>query len=150
MINNRDPYDGIVLRSLAKYGEPFQIADIGDKAGHFCLNEDAFLLVKYASRNRSPWRFTFRPGDIETLVDDHSQGGLFGGSYVCLTCGFESLCALREEEWSALLDLSETDTQQTIVVRKRPGTSFEVTSSAGNLDRKIPASRFPGLIFEQE
>jgi len=58
MINNRDPYDGIVLRSLAKYGEPFQIADLGDKAGHFYLNEDAFLLVKYASRNRSPWQFT--------------------------------------------------------------------------------------------
>lgn len=148
MINNRDPYDGIVLRSLAKYGEPFQIADLGDKAGHFCLNEDAFLLVKYASRNRSPWQFTFRPDDIETLVNDHNRGGLFGGSYVCLVCGYNSLCALQEGEWSVLLDLNEVENQQTICVRRSPRSSFEVTGFAGSLSRKVSASRFPALIFE--
>lgn len=147
MINARDPYDGIVLRSLAKYGEPFQVADLGDKAGHFCLNEDAFLLVKYASRNQSPWRFTFRPDDIKTLVNDHNEGGLFGGSYVCLVCGYNSLCALQEAEWSSLLDFN-TSGQQTVVVRRDPRSSFEVTGSSGALDRQIPASRFPSLIFE--
>jgi len=147
MINRRDPYDGIVLRSLAKYGEPFQIADLADKAGHFCLNEDAFLLVKYASQNQSPWRFTFRPDDIETLVNDHNEGGLFGGSYVCLVCGYNSLCALQEDEWSSILDFN-TAGQQTVVVRRDPRSSFEVTGSSGELDRKIPASRFPSLVFE--
>lgn len=148
MINSRDPYYGVVLRSLAKYGEPFHIAELGDKAGHFCLNEDAFLLVKYSSRNRSPWRFTFRLDDIRTLIDDQNQGGLFGGSYVCLVCGFDSLCALREDEWSTLLDLTAASGQQTVTVSRDPRSSFEVTSSSGNLSRKIPASRFPSLIFE--
>jgi hypothetical protein len=147
MINTRDPYDGIVLRSLAKYGEPFQIADLGDKAGHFCLNEDAFLLVKYAARNQSPWPFTFRPDDIDTLINDHNEGGLFGGSYVCLVCGYNSLCALQEDEWSSLLDFKATR-QQTVTVRRDPRSSFEVTGSSGELDRKIPASRFPSLVFE--
>jgi len=147
MINTRDPYDGIVLRRLAKYGEPFEVAEIGDKAGHYCLNEGAFLLVKYASRNRSPWQFTFRPDDIDTLVNDQKEGGLFGGSYVCLVCGYNSLCALEEAEWSSLFDFDVTG-QQTVVVRRDPRSSFEVTGSLGKLDRKIPASRFPSLIFD--
>ncbi|MCS3827401.1 hypothetical protein GGP85_002871 [Salinibacter ruber] len=147
MISTRDPYDGIVLRSLAKYGEPFQIADLGDKAGHFCLNEDAFLLVKYAARNQSPWQFTFHPDDINTLVDDYKEGGLFGGSYVCLVCGYDSLCALQETEWSSLLDFDATR-QQTFTVRRDPRSSFEVTGSFGELNQKIPASRFPSLVFE--
>jgi hypothetical protein len=148
MINVRDPYDGIVLRRLAKYGESFQISDLRDKAGHFCLNGDAFLLVKYSSRNRSPWRFTFKPDDLETLLNDHNQGGLFGDSYVCLVCGFNSLCVLREDEWSAVLDLKKNG-QQTMVVRRRPRSSFAVSGSSGDLDQNIPASRFPELVFSE-
>lgn len=148
MITTRDPYEGVVLRYLIKQDVPIRVAEIGDKPGHFCLNEDAFLLVKYSSRSCPPWRFTFRPDDVRTLIRDQNQGGLFGGSYVCFVCGLESLCALREEEWSTLLDLTMTEGQQTIVVRRDPRSSFEVTGSSGQLDRKIPASRFPGLIFE--
>lgn len=148
MITTRDQYEGVVLRRLVKHDGPVRVDEIGDKAGHFCLNEDAFLLVKYSSRNRSPWRFTFQPDDIETLVTDHNQGGLFGGSYVCLVCGLNSLCALREKEWSTLLDLGGREEQQTITVRRHPRTSFEVTGSAGQLERKIPVSRFPSLLFE--
>lgn len=148
MITTRDPYEGVVLRHLIKHDDPVQVTEIGDKVGHFCLNNDAFLLVKYSSRSRSPWRFTIRPDDINTLVRDQSRGGLFGGSYFCLVCGFESLCALREEEWSALLDLSETEIQQTLSVSRSPRSSFEVTGSSGHLARKIPVSRFPALIFE--
>lgn len=148
MITTRDSYEGVVLRHLIKHDDTARIAEIGDKAGHFCLNDDAFLLVKYSSRNCSPWRFTFRPDDVKTLVSDQSQGGLFGGSYLCLVCGFQSLCALREDEWSSLLDLNTTVEQQTVVVRRSPRSSFEVTSSAGSLNRTIPASRFPALIFE--
>lgn len=148
MITTRDPYEGIVLRHLIKHDDPVRVTEIGDKLGHFCLNDDAFLLVKYSSRDRSPWRFTFRPDDIRTLIHDQNQGGLFGGSYVCLVCGLESLCALREEEWSTLLDLTMTEGQQTITVRRDPQSSFEVAGSSGKLDRKVPASRFPGLIFE--
>jgi len=151
MISTRDPYDGVVLRTLVKYGEPSRIEDLRDKAGHFyvdCSDRQAFLLVKYSSYDRSPWQFTFQPGDIETLVADHNRGGLFGGSYVCLVCSFESLCVLRGEEWSALLSLDEPQKQQTITAQRRPGTSFQVTGSAGQLSRAVPVSRFPSLLFE--
>jgi len=148
MINVRDPYEGVVLRHLIKPDDPIEVTEIGDKLGHFCLNEDIFLLVKYSSRNRSPWRFTFQPDDIETLVNDHNRGGLFGGSYVCLVCGLNTLCALREKEWSTLFDLGGREEQQTITVCRHPRTSFEVAGSAGQLEQKIPISRFPSLLFE--
>jgi len=148
MISERDKYYGIVLRHLTRHDGLFNIQEVGDKAGHFCLNENAFLLVKYSSADSSPWRFTFRPDDIRTLIDDQNEGRLFGGSYVCLVCGFKSLCALREDEWSTLLDLGARSRQQTVSVRKNRRSSFEVKGASGSLDHKIPASRFPSLVFE--
>lgn len=148
MITERDKFYGVVLRHLTRHERLSKVQEVGDKAGHFCLNDDAFLLVKYSSSNSSPWRFTFRPDDIRILIDDLNQGGLFGDSFVCLVCGFESLCALREEEWSTLLDLSETSGQQSISVHRSPGSLFELKGSSEDLDHKIPASRFPSLVFE--
>jgi len=148
MITQRDKFYGVVLRHLTRHNGSFKVREVGDKAGHFCLNDDAFLLVKYSSSENSPWRFTFCPGDVHTLVEGQNHGGLFGGSYVCLVCGFESLCALREDEWSTLLELNTTKGQQTISVQRSPRSLFEVKETCGNLNRKIPASRFPSLVFE--
>jgi len=148
MITERDKFYGVVLRHLTRHDGLSKVREVGDKAGHFCLNDDAFLLVKYSSSESAPWRFTFRPDDIHTLIKDQNQGGLFGGSYICLVCGFESLCALREDEWSALLDLDVVEGQQTISVHRSPRSLFEVKATCGNLDHKIPASRFPSLVFE--
>jgi hypothetical protein len=125
--------------------------DLRDEAGHFCVDvpdRQPFLLVKCATHNPSPWRFTFQPDDIETLVQDHNRGGLFGGSYVCLNCSFDSLGVFQDEEWSTLFDLGGSENQQTITLRRTPGTSFTVTGSAGRLTRTIPASRFPLHLFE--
>lgn len=148
MITERDKFYGVVLRHLTKNGHPISsLAELGDKAGHFCINEEAFLLVKYSSASESPWRFSFHPGDLPILVKDHNRGGLFGGSYVCLVCGFNSVCMLREDEWSALLHLDSTDRQQTVTVRRAVGRSFAVSGTAGQLKHKVPVSRFPSLIF---
>lgn len=148
MITERDKFYGVVLRHLTRHSGLSNVRELGDKAGHFCLNDNAFLLVKYSSSDGSPWRFTFHPDDIRTLTDDRSEGGLFGGSYVCLVCGFKSLCALHEDEWSTLLDLGANSRQQTVSVRKSHRSSFEVRGTSEKLDHKIPASRFPSLVFE--
>lgn len=148
MITERDKFYGVVLRHLTRHEELSNVREVGDKAGHFCLNDNAFLLVKYSSSDTAPWRFTFRPDDIRTLIDDQNEGGLFGGSYVCLVCGFKSLFALREDEWSTLLDLGGRSRQQTLSVRKDLRSSFEVRGTSGQLGHKIPASRFPSLVFE--
>lgn len=149
MITERDKYYGVVLRHLTKSGHRVSgLREVGDKAGHFHINEEAFLLVKYSSRDRSPWRFSFHPSDFPVLVEGYHQSGLFGGSYVCLVCGFDSVCLLHEDEWSALLNLNDTGRQQTITVCRGAGRSFSVSGTAGKLDYKVPVSRFPSLLFD--
>ena len=148
MITERDKYYGVVLRQLTKSGHRVSdLREVGDKAGHFHINEEAFLLVKYSSKDQSPWRFCFHPSDFPVLLESHHRGGLFGGSYVCLVCGFDSICLLHEDDWSVLLSMSCTDRQQTIMVRRDAGRSFIVSGTAGRLDYKVSLSRFPSSLF---
>lgn len=148
MITARDQFEGVVLRRLIKHDDPPRIVEVGDKSGHFQLNESTFLLVKYSSSDRSPWRFTFRPKDVQTLIDDRSKTDLFGGAYICLVCGLNTICPLSSDEWSTVLDLTESSAQQTVTVRRRPGTQFEVKGSGGKLDHKVPATQFPSPVLE--
>lgn len=147
MISVRDQYEGAVLRHLARHSQYEKVIDLKDRHGHFRLNEKSYLLVKYSSSSVSPWRFTLRPDDLRTLVRDQNRAGLFGGSYVCLICGSRKVCVLNIDELGRILDL-DGDSAQTIVVRHRPRSSLSVSGSDGRLKRKIPASRFPTLLFD--
>ena len=147
MIAIRDQFEGVVLRRLLKHDDPPRITEVGDKSGHFQLDDSTFLLIKYSSSNQSPWRFTFRSEDVATLIEDRNRTNLFGGSYICLVCGLRTICSLGTDEWSMVLDLHKTKEQQTITVRRRPGTQFTVTGTADDLDHKVPATKFPSPIL---
>jgi len=147
MIAVRDQFEGVVLRRLLKHDDPPRIAEVGDKQGHFQLDDSTFLLIKYSSSDQSPWRFTFRSEDVATLIEDRNRTDLFGGSYICLVCGLRTICSLGADEWSTVLDLQNGKEQQTIMVRRRPGTQFTVTGTAGDLDHKVPATNFPSPVL---
>lgn len=149
-ISKRDQLYGAVLRKLARHGTLHTVREVGDKAGHFRLNDGTYLLMKYSTNAGSPWRFTFRPEDIETLLADYKRAGLFGGSFICLICGIDVICPLAADEWSKVLDLNNPTVQQTICVSRVSGCQLEVTGTGGGLDRKIPAARFPAVIFTEE
>ena len=143
----RDQFEGVVLRRLIKHDNPPRITEVGDKPGHFRLDDSTFLLVRYSSSEQSPWRFTFRPEDIGTLIEDRNKADLFGGSHVCLVCGLSTICPLDSDEWSVVLDLDAVDGQQTITVRRKPGTQFKVRGSGGKLAHKVPATQFPSPVL---
>ena len=147
MIAIRDQFEGVVLRRLLKHDDPPRIVEIGDKLGHFQLDDSTFLLIKYSSSDQSPWRFTFRSEDVATLIDDRNRTDLFGGIYICLVCGLRTICSLETDEWSRVLDLQKTQKQQTITVRRKPGAQFTVTGTAGDLDHKVPATKFPSPVL---
>lgn len=145
-LSKRDQLYGAVLRKLAQHGT-YAVREVGDKAGHFRINDYTYLLIKYATSSGSSWRFTFRPEDIKVLVADHNRSGLFGGSYICLICGTDVICSLAPDEWAALLDLADTASQQTIRVSRAAGCQLEVSGTFGLLPSKIAATRFPAIVL---
>ncbi|NBB75111.1 MAG: hypothetical protein GVY35_15790 [Bacteroidetes bacterium] len=144
MISARDQIYGAVLRQIVKEGGA-RLAEVSDCAGRFRLNGSTSLLVKYATNSSSPWYFSFHPEHIKILRRDlNEHGGLF--SIVCLVCGSDSICALRHDEWSSVLDLNAQNSQQTITLRRAKRCSFSVSGPVGMLDYKVPASRFPTIL----
>lgn len=145
MITLRDQYHGAVLRKIVSHRHA-QICEIGDKVGHFQIDSETHLLVKYATNEKSPWRFIFRPEDVSLLLADHNRAER---SYPVLVCGFDSICLLQAAEWFELLDTGNPDTQQTIVVRRKRGCQFRVSSPKETLKKTVSLSRFPSVLFKK-
>ena len=144
MLPRRDQQFGPLLCGLVKRG-PVEIGKASDKAGHLRVG-DRRLLAKYASSDNSPWTFTFRPDDVQTLIADYTSAGLFG-SYLCLICGSDFICVLRSGEVFELLSTEGLQHTQTIQVQRSAGCSPVVSGSEGQLDRRVPAKRFPTLLL---
>jgi hypothetical protein len=142
MIATRNQMYGAVLHEVVNHGAGVKLKRIADKAGHYSIDGVSRLLIKYSKRKRSPWRFTFSEADMEALVNDCVQTGLFGDSYICLVCGKKAICSLGVSEWEKVLHPCG-DAVQTITVRHSKGCQLEVIGTNGALDTKIPISRFP-------
>lgn len=144
MLPQKDQRFGPLLCGLVKHG-PVKIGKASDKAGHLRVGGRS-LLAKYATGAASAWRFTFRPEDVRTLVDDRTSAGFF--SYLCLICGVDSICVLQNDEVFQLLSADDPQKSQTIQVRRFTGCSMRVSGSEGQLDRTVPTNRFPSSLIE--
>ena len=142
MLPHRHQHFGPLLCGLVKHG-PVKIEKASAKAGHFHMGGRR-LLAKYASASSSAWGFTFRPEDVRTLVADHASAGFF--SYLCLICGSDFICVLRSDEAFDLLSTDVRQKSQTIRVRRSYGCCLRVSGSEGQLDRTVPANRFPSFL----
>lgn len=145
MLSQRDQRFGPLLCGIIKR-QSVKIGKASDKAGHFHINDNTCLLAKYAAGGSSAWRFTFRPEDVRALVADHDRTGLFP-SYLCLICGSDFICLLRSEEVFELLSTDAPQKSQSIQVQKYSGCCLRVSGSEGQLDRTVPANRFPEEII---
>lgn len=146
-VTMQDQIYGAVLRKFVRHGGLLSVDEVGDKAGHFLVNGFRYVLVKFSTGDGLLWRFTFRPEDVATLVDDHYRAGVLGGSFLCLVCGTDSICSLSIDEWSAVLNPHGRSIHQTIRISRAAGCQLEVSGTQGKLPYKIPASRFPSIIL---
>ena len=141
MLSRQDPNYGAVLCQILKCSGRRELEELG--TGRFEVDGFTFLLTKYCSQGPS-WRFTIRAAHIEELTH-YELSSLFAESLLVLNCGNSDFCALRYEEWSAVLDTENPPPQQTITLRRPKNCGFSVSGSGGELERKIPVQRFHKL-----
>src|SRR3972149_3125279 len=70
-----------------------------DELGYI-VNDRVFVFVKYTTRTRPPWRFTFRQDEVEQL---NSRATSFGDIVIVLVCGGDGICAVSWYNASRLL-----------------------------------------------
>ncbi len=110
--------------------------------GRFLINGALRVWLRH-SKEKSPWHFSFSPGEAAALGQDRRADGKV---FLCLVCGRDSICALNAGEIGQALAMGGAE-EQTLTVTRVPGRKLKVQGPAGEVDGVILASAFPDKLF---
>lgn len=142
-IQEKDIYHGAALTQIVEHSSFKALNRASEKYGHYLVNTDHHVLVKYRKLTRSPYVFTFQPDEINHLAATlDSQDNVF----FCFVCGKETVCALEKSEILTVLNPTSSVTQF-VRIEIPKGGSCHVSGSAGKLPRTVPHNSFPDKVF---
>jgi hypothetical protein len=142
-IQEQDIYHGPALMQIVEHRSFKALNRASTNYGHYLVNTDRQVFVKYRKTKRSPWQFIFAPDELSALSKAMSGAG---SVFMCLVCGHFTICALNAKEIFQLVDLTEAS-QQSIRVEVPSGGSCHVSGSKGKLKKTVPHNSFPEKIF---
>jgi len=136
MIDKQNYYHGAALIEILEHANCKQISkfDTG-----FAVNGNIFIFLKYTTKHRSPWRFTFSQSDIEYL--DSLKGKSI---FIALVCGGDGICSIKETELKILI----TNKSGWVSAKRKFREQYKVTGSNNELTEKVSFKRWPNIIFE--
>ncbi len=105
----------------------------------YSVNGAALAFLKYSTKARSPWRFTFNAEEIRRLESGRDGTRVVVG----LVCGGDGICSVTWEEATSLLG----SRAGWISVQRGFHERYAVAGPAEELARKIPRGRWPGIVF---
>jgi hypothetical protein len=109
----------------------------------YVVNDEVFLFLKYTTKARPPWRFTFDQEDVDrsSKMRNEYRRVVFG-----FVCGGDGVCAIDWEQSRELLGVKPG----WVAVARKHNHRYEVWGAEGALKRKVSLNRWPSLIFEPE
>jgi len=143
-IQEKDTYHGAALTQVVEHKSFKALNRATTKYGHYLINTDRALFVKYRKPNKSPWQHTMSEDDIAAIATEIKKNK---SVFLCLVCGTTTVCALDSKEIQTVLDLDPAG-QQWIRVEIPKGGSCHVSGTNGKLKRTIPHSSFPDKLFK--
>jgi len=112
-----------------------------DEPGYI-VNNEVFVFIKYSTKTRSPWMFTFRQDEVEQL---NTRATSFGDIIIVLVCGGDGICAVSWCNASHLLG----NKAGWISARRKFNEQYTVAGQAGQLHGKVSLREWPSIIFER-
>jgi hypothetical protein len=132
-IKKQEFYEGAALHLLARAGG---IGSIRYEAPFFLLNDRLPVLLKYSTKARSPWGFTFTGDEQATLRKRASRSGVVIG----LVCGADGVVAVTYETLLAVASPRESAVH--IACYRQYGGHYEVNGPDGTAGRKVAPSNW--------
>ena len=139
-IRKQEFYEGAALYMLARAG---QIAGVLYDAPFFVINGAHSVLIKYSTRARSPWGFTFTPSEQHQLRERSIQSELLIG----LVCGGDGVACLPYCDYEKIA--ADRSAAVHVACYRRHGEHYEVLGPDGALPRKVAPSAWPRLLAER-
>jgi hypothetical protein len=140
MIDKKDFYHGAALIRIIEDGRYGQIA--AEEVG-YRIGGARFVLVKYSTKEASPWRFTFTNDEL-AAIESHAIDG--DACSVAFVCGGDGVCAIS---WTALEPLLGATPSWTSCSR-RFHSQYTVAGANGVLDRKVSIGDWPEVLSHRE
>jgi hypothetical protein len=142
-IQEKDIYHGAALTQIVEHPSFKALNRATEKYGHYLVNTDLHVFVKYRKSSRSPYIFTVQPDELNHLGSVISSNNKV---FFCFVCGRETICALDKNEILTVLNLASLN-QQSVRVEIPKGGSCHVSGTAGRLTRTVPHNSFPVKVF---
>jgi hypothetical protein len=143
-ISENDFYHGAALTQIVEHPSFKALNKATAKFGHFIVNKDITVLVKYRKKARgSSWVFTFSLDDMQTISHDARTGKR---PYVALVCGDITVCGLTIDQLRQTIDL-RSNRGQTLTVNTPRRLSIRISGSKGKLPGTIAHKAFPDMLF---
>lgn len=136
-IKKQEFYEGAALHLLARSGG---ITSLRYEAPFFLLNNRILVHLKYSTRGRSPWGFTFTPDEQALLRARASRSSIVIG----LICGSDGVAAFSYDAYRTIAAPRKSAVH--IACYRGHGTHYEVNGPDGMLDEKIAPSDWRQLL----
>ncbi len=143
-IQQQDMFHGAVFTQIVEHESFTALNRATPKYGHYLVNADRHIFVKYSKSKASPWQFTFSPDEFRAVA--HASGTR-NKVFVCLVCGRVTVCALTVAEIEQVIDIAAVG-KQTVYVRVPSGGSCHIRGPTGELPRAIPHNSFPNKVLQ--
>jgi hypothetical protein len=136
-IRKQEFYEGAALHLLARAG---RITSVSYDPPFFLFNNSLSVLLKYSTRGRSPWGFTFTSDEQALLKSTDSNLRIAIG----LVCGSDGVAAFMYDDYLAIG--GATGLAVHISCYRQRGEHFEVNGPKGSLDRKVAPSNWRRIL----
>ena len=132
-IKKQEFYEGAALHLLARAGE---ITSIRYETPFFLLNEHLLVLLKYSTKGRSPWGFTFTRDEQEILQERASRRGIVIG----LVCGADGVAALPYDAFLSVAAPRKSSVH--IACYRQLNEHYKVNGPDGTMAGKVAPSNW--------
>jgi len=136
-IKKQEFYEGAALHLLARAG---RIARLRYESPFFVVNEEVWVLLKYSTRVRSPWGFTFTPEEQDIL----KERGVAFKTYIGLVCGSDGIAAFAYDRYRSIAAHSASALHVSCYRKHRE--HYEVNGPDGTLEGKVAPSDWQRIL----
>jgi hypothetical protein len=136
-IKKQEFYEGAALHLLARTGG---IMSIQYEAPFFVLNNQLLVHLKYSTRGRSPWGFTFTE-DEQTLLQNRASEFK---TVIGLICGADGVAAFTYDAFLRVAAPRKSAIH--IACYRQHGEHYEVNGPDGMLDGKVAPSNWQRIL----
>lgn len=137
-LKKQEFYEGAALHLLARSGN---IQNLKYEPPLFIVNNEVLVLLKYSTRGRSPWGFTFTQDEQKLLETKAAEQRIVIG----LVCGSDGVAAFSYDSYRKVASLRESPIH--IACYRSHNEHYQVNGPDGTLDRKVPPSNWQRIIF---